>query len=77
MGLRSVGGIACVMRNLAMWTVVPLMYILGLSHMDILSHTLTLLSELSGDLILAVFQYGFCNSLCSNAVYLSVNVSKS
>ena len=56
MGLRSVGGIACVMHNLAMWTVVPLMYVLKLSHMDILSHTLMLLSELSGDLILVVFQ---------------------
>ena len=56
MGSRSFGGIACVMRNLAMWTVVPLMYVLKLSHMDILSHTLMLLSEMSGDLILAVFQ---------------------
>ena len=56
MGLRSVGGIACVMCNLAMQTVVPLMYVLKLSHVDILSHTLTLLSELSGDPILAVFQ---------------------
>ena len=44
------------MHNLAMPTVVPLMYILKLSHRDILSHTLTLLSELSGDLILVVFQ---------------------
>ena len=56
MGSRSVGGIACVMRNLAMQTVVPLMYILKLSHRDILSHTLMLLSELSGDLISVVFQ---------------------
>ena len=56
MGSRSVGGIACVMRNLAMQTVVPLMYVLKLSHRDILSHTLTLLSELPGDLVLAVFQ---------------------
>ena len=56
MGSRSVGGIACVMHNLAMQTVVPLMYILKLSHMDILSHTLMLLSELSGDLILAVIK---------------------
>ena len=53
---RSVGGITCVMHNLAMPTVVPLMYILKLIHRDILSHTLTLLSELSGDLALAVFQ---------------------
>ena len=45
----------CVMRNLTMQTVVPLMYILKLSRRDILSHTLTLLSELSGDLILMVF----------------------
>ena len=56
MGLRSVGGIACVMHNLAMQTVVPLMYILKLSHRGILSHTLMLLSELSDDLILVVFQ---------------------
>ena len=56
MGSNSVGGITCVMCNLAMWTVVPLIYILELSHRDILSHTLTLLSELSGALILVVFQ---------------------
>ena len=56
MGSRSLGGIACVMHNLAMQTVVPLMYILKLNHRDILSHTLMLLSELSGDLIVAVFQ---------------------
>ena len=49
MGLRSVGGIACVMHNLAMLTIVPLMYILKLSHRGILIHTLTLLSELSDD----------------------------
>ena len=51
---RSVGGITCVMHNLAMLTVVPLMYILKLSHRDIMSHTLML--ELFGDLILVVFQ---------------------
>ena len=56
MGSRPVGGIACVMHNLAMQTVVPLMYGLKLSHRDILSHTLMLLSRLSGDLILVVFQ---------------------
>ena len=53
---RSVEGIICVMHNLAMPTVVPLMCILKLSHRDILSHTLMPLSELSGDLILVVFQ---------------------
>ena len=53
---KSVGGIACVMHNLAMRTIVPLMYVLKLSHQDILSYTLMLLSELSGDLILSVFQ---------------------
>ena len=56
MGSRSVGGITCVMHSLAMQTVVLLMYILELSRRDIPSHTLMLLSELSGDLILAVFQ---------------------
>ena len=56
MGSRSVGGIPYVMHNLAMLTVVPLMYVLKLSHRDILSHTLMLLSELSGDLILVVIQ---------------------
>ena len=56
MGSKPVGGITCVMHNLAMQTIVPLMYILKLSHRDIRSHTLTLLSELSGDLTLVVFQ---------------------
>ena len=55
-GIKFVGDITCVMHNLAMLTVVPLMYILKLSHRDILSHILMLLSELSGDLILAIFQ---------------------
>ena len=44
------------MRNLAMLTTVPWMFILRLSHVDILSHTLTFLSELSDDLVLMVFQ---------------------
>ena len=39
-----------------MLTIVPLMYILKLSHRGIMSHTLMLLSELSGALILMVFQ---------------------
>ena len=53
---RSFGCITCVMYNLAMLTIVPWMSILKLSHRDILSHTLMLLSELSGGPVLVVFQ---------------------
>ena len=53
---RSVGCIIYVMCNLAMLTIVPGMSILKLSHRDILSHTLMLLSELSGGPVLVVFQ---------------------
>ena len=52
----SVGCITYVMCNLAMLTIVPWMSVLKLSHRDILSHTLTLLSELSGSPVLVVFQ---------------------
>ena len=44
------------MYNFAMLTIVPWMSILKLSHRDILSHTLTLFSELSGSPVLVVFQ---------------------
>ena len=44
------------MHTLAMLTIVPWMSILKLSHRDILSRTLMLLSELSSGPILVVFQ---------------------
>ena len=39
MELKSVEGIICVLHNLAMQTIEPWMFILRLSHKDILSHT--------------------------------------
>ena len=44
------------MHNLVMLTIVPWMLILKLSHREILSHTLMLLSQLSDGSILMVFQ---------------------
>ena len=42
MGLKFVGGIIYVMRNLAMQTIVPWIFTLELSRKDIPSHTLML-----------------------------------
>ena len=41
-GIKSVGGIICVLHNLAMQIIEPWMFALKLSHRDILSHTLML-----------------------------------
>ena len=56
MGSKSAVGIICVLRNLAMLTIEPWMFVLKLSRKGILNHTPMLRSELFGVAILMEFQ---------------------
>ena len=56
MGLKFAVCIVYLLHNLAMQTIEPLMFSQRLSHMDILSHTLMLRSELFGVVVLVGFQ---------------------